>query len=708
MKQFYLPLIITLLGVASATVPAHGQTDNPEVATDSVMPDILLGEITVAAPKVVHKADMDVLYPSKRIVAASQNGLSLLSHLMIPSLSVNEMMGTVKTAGQDVEIRVNGRKVSTDELLTILPSSVKRVEWIDNPGLRYGDATAVLNVIVANPTLGGSLMAMGIQAFNQPWGNGNLDLKLNNGRSQWAIGVQGRYVNKVESSREYSETFTYSDGTEVTRTETPVDGSLSQSHIRPQVSYNYINPDKTILWVGVSGEKGWPTERVSAGIMQLSNAPGFSLLLNEKEASSGFKPRLEAYVEQRLPHKQTVVVDVNGSLFNGRSTHDYVETDLSADNLPPMTDVHTFIRERNHTINAEADYIKEWKGSRLSAGVKYNAIRSCSTRENGKETHQQQDKTYLFSEYYRQLGAFSMTAGLGAQYIDLDLPESGKGSSSWLMRPKASVSYRFSNSSRVRVNFTTWQTAPTLTQTDPSPQQIDGFQYRIGNPDLHPYTTYRVSAQYNFVFPRVNGKIEGRMTRLPDAIAPLMEWEGDRLITTFENGNRQTSWQLTLSPQIEVIPEYLTLSGTLRYYTGRSAATGYSHTYHGWSGTVNLMATYRSFMLTAMYEENPTELSGETLTMGEKSSILAVGYRWKGLMAIVGVFMPFNRYSMASWSLNRYNKNSNVLRSKSFDMMPCIQVSYNFNWGKQKKEAGRRIDSDSSDDSFMPSKAAGR
>ncbi len=74
-------------------------------------------------------------------------------------------------------------------------------------------------------------------------------------------------------------------------------------------------------------------------------------------------------------------------------------------------------------------------------------------------------------------------------------------------------------------------------------------------------------------------------------------------------------------------------------------------------------------------------------------------------MATAGMLMPFNHYSMQTELLNRYNSNRNVLRSKGFDRMPFIQVAYNFNWGRQKRDVSRIIDGE---DDLQQSKAAGR
>ncbi|MDE6627774.1 MAG: hypothetical protein K2K36_00230, partial [Muribaculaceae bacterium] len=71
-------------------------TANP---SDSI-PTQELQEVVIQAPKVIRKADMDVYHPSKSAMELSKNGMQLLRNLMIPSLSVNDALGTIQAAGQ--------------------------------------------------------------------------------------------------------------------------------------------------------------------------------------------------------------------------------------------------------------------------------------------------------------------------------------------------------------------------------------------------------------------------------------------------------------------------------------------------------------------------------------------------------------------------------------------------------------------------------
>lgn len=200
-----------------------------------------LDELSVEASRVIRKADMDVYIPSREAIEQSKNGMQLLSNLMIPALSVSDLLGTVKAAGQPVQIRINGRETSIDQLRTLRPENIRKVEWIDNPGLRYNGAPYVMNIIVSNPMVGGSLYAHGIPALNVAWGQYTADLKLNVGRSQWQIGGNYKITNRIKTFREYSETFTYPDGMSLERKENTESGSMDYPMANAWASYNYVN-----------------------------------------------------------------------------------------------------------------------------------------------------------------------------------------------------------------------------------------------------------------------------------------------------------------------------------------------------------------------------------------------------------------------------------------------------------------------------------
>lgn len=689
--------LLTLVAAGTAMVPTHAQTEQP----DSI-PAKELHEIVIEAPKVIHRADMDVYHPSQSAVENAKNGVQLLANLMIPSLSVSEALGSVMSGGRAVQVRINGRETDVEQLKNLLPSTIKRVEWIENPGLRYNGANTVINIIVSNPTVGGSLMLNANQALNIVWGNYNPSAKFNFGRSQLEVGGGYKASDNLKTYRDYSETFTFPDGESFSRKETPLGGRIDNSIGNLWASYNYVKPDTTVIVVEARGFIKPTNREVYNGIMT-SDTEAAELLLTEATGSRASRPALSAYWEQHFAGQQILVVDFKSQYQMGHTFSDYIEQDPATSYY--LTDIHTNIKDRNQLYALEANYIKNWKSSRLTGGATYTANRNRSTYQNlgGKIFHQRQDKVYFFAEYFRRINKFTFTVGLGAQYTDFLFRETNLGSNSWNMRPQASVTYSINQKHQLRLNFDSWQSTPSLAETNPTPQQIDGFQWRIGNPGIKTANSYMLTLRYNFQLPRVYGQFGVRAFSSPNAITPLLMWQDDKLVTTYENSRGLRNLSLFLAPQIDVIPDWLMVSGYLQWRAERMQGTGYRLTSNKWSGYASMQLRHWGFTLSAQYVRAQRDLWGEKISWGEDINIVSLLYNWKKWGFAFGYIMPFGRYDQGSMSLSQWNTNEKHMRI-GFSI-PYVGVSYNLQWGHQKRKANKLINVSGDADQ---SKAGGR
>ena len=682
--------IITTITALSCALSAMAQTET----ADSI-PAQELQEIVIQAPKVIRKADMDVYHPSKSAVEHSQNGLQLLNNLMIPTLTVSDALGTIQAAGQSVQVRINGRESSIEQVRTLLPETIKRVEWIDNPGLRYGGANYVLNFIVSNPTVGGSLMAQARPALNQAWGFYMADAKFNTGRSQWEVGGNFKLTNKLKTHRDYTETFTYSDGSTLTRNETSRGGTMDNSFANAWASYSYIKPDTTVFMAEFGLFQKLTDKFLYRGLLSLSDGSD-DILLTDSHGDKGGTPSLSLYWQQNFTHKQMLIVNFNSSFYFGRSYSDYIEQLAGASSY--LTDIHTNIKDRNQAYAIEADYIKNWRNGRFTAGASYTANRNRSQYESlgGDIFHQRQDKVYLFAEYFHRFGKWTATAGMGVQYTDYLFKETNQGSHSWSPRPQATITYSLNQNHNFRLNFTSWQSTPSLAETNIVPQQLDGFQWRVGNQNLKTANSYMLTFRYGFNVPRVSGSFGIRAFTSPNAITPLLQWEGDRLITTYENSRGLQNLSFFLAPQIEIIPKWLMLSGYVQFRMERMRGTGYTHHSNAWSGNANIQLMHWGFVLSGQYVRAQRDLWGEKISWGENLNIIDLSYNWKSWQFSAGVIMPFGKYDQGSESLSKWNRNEQHMR---LDMrMPYISVSYNLQWGRQKRGAQKLMEVDANAD----------
>lgn len=685
MKKVLILLIPALCSQAAAA---------QDEAADSISVEEL-HEVVIEAPKVIRKADMDVYHPSKSAVENSKNGMQLIGNLMIPSLSVSDAMSKITAAGESVQVRINGREATIDQLRALLPETIKRIEWIDNPGLRYGGANYVLNVIVANPSLGGSVQTMARPALNTAWGFYMADAKLNFARSQFEIGANYKLTNNLKAHRDYTETFTFPDGSSLTRRETPTGGRLDNTFGNLWASYNYIKPDTTVFVAEFSTSKDFTNKMLYEGVLSLSDGSD-DIMLTDAQGSKGTTPSLSLYLQQNFPHRQMLVVNFSTSFYSGRTYSDYIERLPSAP--VPINDIHTSINDRNQAYALEADYIKNWSKSRLTAGASYYANRNRSAYDNlgGEIFHQRQDRVYVFAEYFRRLGNWTATAGAGVQYTDFLFRESDRGSNSWSARPQATLTYAPNQKHNFRLNFTSWQSAPSLAETNVVPQQLDGFQWRVGNQNLKTSNSYMLTFRYGFNLPHINGMFGVRAFTSPNAITPLLRWECDRLITTYENSDGLKNLSFFFSPQIEIIPDWLTLSGYVQCRMERMKGTGYAISHNGWSGDARLQLTHWGFVLTGSYQYAQRDLWGEKISWGEDLNVTTLDYNWKNWQLGAGVIMPFGKYDQGSKLLSKWNRNEQHMRLNM--CMPFISVACNLQWGRQKRSAEKLIDTSASTD----------
>lgn len=657
-----------------------------------------LQEIVIEAPKVIRKADMDVYHPSKSAVENSKNGMQLLNNLMIPTLSVSDALGSIQASGQAVQVRINGRESSIDQVRALLPETIKRVEWIDNPGLRYGGANYVLNFIVANPTVGGSMMAQARPALNQAWGFYMADAKFNTGRSQWEAGGNFKLTNKLKSHRDYTETFTYPDGQSVTRDETSHGGTMDNSMANVWASYNYIKPDTTVFMAQIGYKRNFNDKFIYNGLLSLSNGSN-DILLTDINGNQGGTPSLSLYWQQNFANRQMFIVDFNSSFYSGRSFSNYLEQLPTAQNpWEYITSINTEIKDHNQAYAIEADYVKKWTNSRFTAGASYKANRNRSRYDNldGRIFHQRQDKAYFFAEYFQRIGKWTATAGMGVQYTNFLFKETNQGNHSWNLRPQATITYSLNQNHNFRLNFTSWQSTPSLAETNIMPQQIDGFQWRVGNQNLKTSNSYMLTFRYGFNLPRVNGTFGARAFSSPNAITPYLFWDNDRLITSYENSKGLDNISLWIAPQIEVIPTWMTISGTLQYTAERMRGNNYKLYNHSWSGNAALVLMHWGFTLTGQYIHAQRDLWGEKISWGEDMNIIDLSYNWKAWQFSAGIIMPFGKYEQGNKLMSKWNRNEQHIH---LDMrMPYISLSYNLQWGRQKRGARKLVEVDADAD----------
>ena len=92
----------------------------------------------------------------------------------------------------------------------------------------------------------------------------------------------------------------------------------------------------------------------------------------------------------------------------------------------------------------------------------------------------------------------------------------------------------------------------------------------------------------------------------------------------------------------------------------------------------------------------PRNLWGEKISWKEDLNIIDLSYIWKDWQFSAGIIMPFGKYDQGHRLLGKWNRNEQHIR---LDMrVPYISVSYNLQWGRQKRSARKLIEADANAD----------
>ena len=188
LKGDYL-LVVSSLGYKTRYVSLNGLERDVDLGgidlDEAVVP---LDNITVDASNARSYSDRKIVYPSDRQLEASTNGINLLQQLMLPGLRVNPLFNEVRISGDgEIQYRINGVKAEVQEIVALMPTEIIRIEYHDNPGLRYGNASVVLDYIVRRETSGGSV---NLDLSNSPttsFGDDQVSTKFNHKKSEFGL-----------------------------------------------------------------------------------------------------------------------------------------------------------------------------------------------------------------------------------------------------------------------------------------------------------------------------------------------------------------------------------------------------------------------------------------------------------------------------------------------------------------------------------------
>ena len=543
---------------------------------------VSLDGVTVSASNTSSRSDRKLIFPSDRQVKASTNGMDLLQQLMLPKITVNPMSNEIKVPGNgEVQLRINGVKVELDEIKALLPTDIIRIEFHDNPGLRYRNAEVVLDYIVRRPETGGNFSVDMSQGVNALWGEHRVSGKINHKKSEFGASYRIGPRDFYGMSRDNEEIFHLADGTVLHRKETGDPSHASMFMHNLNLNYSVQDPEKYLFNATFRYWNNHQPHWDYRGILSNLDNPDDYVDMVDLNSSDNQVPALDLYYQRNLKNDQTLVFNVVGT-YNRTSSHRFYQESRGEELL---TDINNRVSGKKYSLIGEAIYEKKLaNGNSLSGGVWHTQSFSDNEYRNGHdyETHMDQSASSIYGEFKGKVRKLDYM--LGVELARLYYKQEGTDDSDqfYTFNPRFTLQYALPGQSFIRLKGYVGNLSPSLGNLNAVEQVIDSLQLQRGNPRLESYMSYLLDLNYEYQKGIFYALVNGTYEYVPNAIMDEKYQEGNKIIQTWNN---QKNWQRVVGFamfRVGPIKDILQFSftGGVNHYI--SNGNTYSHRYTNW------------------------------------------------------------------------------------------------------------------------------
>ena len=707
-----------------------------------------LGEVVVEGDAVIQKVDRQILLPNKEQLGASSDGMSLLQSLQIPRIVVNPVENSVKTlANQEVQLRINGIEASNSEVMAINPKDVIRIEYHDQPGVRYNGAAAVINYIVKHRDTGGNLMLNASNGVTMPgWGEYHLSGKVNFGKSSFSL-MTHYSPRDVYWTRTNAETYNLSMGT-IENREVGEPTRFKMNPVNIGLTYNWTNGEKNRVQIALRDfMKFTPQSETNRDSYLYQGTDSFAI--HDHESSKSISPSLDIYYEHNLPDDNHLYFDVVGTYINSSNDRRFQQIPLSpnsasascvspigtytrtcsfeqtplGETVANTTDVTSRVRGNKYSLIGEAIYEKDWENIALTVGVRHNhqwmenryasAINEKMVNDQMVNVSMTTAETYAFAEVQQRVKQFSYAVGIGAMHTYIE--QAGQKQSNWIARPQLTLSYDFGKGVFWKYKGYVSGYQPSLSAMSDVAQQIDKYQIRQGNPNLKPVMFVANEMQLSWQSTPSAGSGTNVNLNLWANYSydhkPIMDETFEQLIDgqsyavrTYANHRGFHRLQVAPSVQVRLLQNKLifTVAPFANYYV--SLGNSYTHKHFNPGVRASIMGMYKGWQFFGEVTTRYNNLWGETLEYGEFYHHIGLGYnvdKW-GFRAMLMNPFSVKGYSIETKDLSALAPNTQHAEMRDFRQMLILNFHCNLDFGSRAStRENKRINNEDKENGIL-------
>ena len=664
------------------------------VYAQDVEKNITLGEVTVKAAKVVNKSDGMIIYPTDAQKQASNNGYSILEKLTLANLRIDNINHTVTAIDNrgGVQLRVNGIVAGKQEMLALNPKDIAKINFINNPGVRYGDGIAyVIDIVTRRAESGYTVGTDLTTALTTLQGDGMVYGKWNKGRSEWSLSydVSG-YKSKGAKSSQLAE-YTLTDGSIYTIERNDVESLRKSIAHDAKLTYNWADTTATVFQTSLSGAfndapDDYNIKEIADGARRYR--------ATSRDADKSYSPVLDIYFFRQITPRQSVTANAVGTYISTQTCNYYDEGN------PYQYDVDG----KTASLLTEIIYENRMKPFTLSTGLNnsYKHINNDYSGDASSLTKTSNNRLYAFAEIKGTMRKLRYTLGAGASYIHYT--QNGHRYNFWTFHPKVSLTYDINNSMQLSYTCQMQDKVSRIAMTSDVAVRTNSMEWTAGNPDLKPSHDMDHRLQFSYNTNRLQTFVEGYYKQcLKPNMAHYERTADNQFIYTQKNQKEIDVLNVMAYAGYWILPEKLQVAANGGVYRCFNFGNDYTHCYTSWFYACSITAYLGNITLQGYADNGNRFLEGESKGYNAAYSVLKASYTWRNWQFSLSWANPLNNNYKAYENelLNRNLYKHTVGYSKGSGNQVSLNVSWRLSRGSKHNSAEKRISLSDSDNGIL-------
>ena len=653
-----------------------------------LMPDTLqLDEVMVSA-NLQKKADRWVFYPSDVIKRQSTDAYDVLQRMALPDLQFDLMNRTVSSQkGGALQIRINGMPSNQSDLAALQPQDIARVEYIDNPGIVYGDGVAA--VILVHTKRGYEGMQGGVQianALTAKQGNAYAYFKLIGLKKQLSIKANIHYKNVGGVFTNSNKTFRYPTS-DMTLNAQGDDRTYRLRGGSIQLEYNRLLDERNSFFnVMANYTTSYRPENVSASRVQHNDAPFFYEELLTKDKTHNVS--LDLYLDKQFASKANLLANLTAT-YIGSDYHRAYNKVYHAAAQPAFTNAYD-VDGQHKSIIGEIVFkqpLSKWHNLSLGTYNRLSDTRNTYEATNGTSpTSLFNFNNYDYIELSGTLGKLNYSVGGG--YSFYRTKNDSLMASYHFFRPSLTLSYSLSKAFRLQYYLGINPVEPQLAMLSSFVQTQSEYELRKDNPHLKPYQAYINQLSLSFRKHETTASISTYIQYSSHPFTnnpPIYNAATNMFVYTLANQHSFTHLQVRLYASQSLFSQALKLSGWLTLNRYINNGLSFFTTYTDIIGGLSLTYDHTTWGMQANFCSAITTMFNETKTRTAPTLQLSAYYNIRRLRFTLSVNNPFMSVATTVSTLNSelVSSTSHVFQ-KYNDNLVQLSLSYHFRKGKAR------------------------